>query len=53
MQERQVYTVVAYDKDKNEIDRIDNVRAWNRREAYFEVMHDLKEHKTWDAGTSL
>ncbi len=48
MKEKKVtYIVKVFDGAENEVDRA-TVTAWNRREAYYEVMNKLKTHKLWD-----
>ena len=46
---RGYYDVQGFDEDGNEVDRRNNIVAWTRREAYFDVMNDMKPHKTWDS----
>ena len=43
------YDVQVFDENGNEVDRRNNIVAWTRREAYFEVMNEMKLHKTWDS----
>ena len=43
------YDVQVFDGNGNEVDRRCDVIAWTRREAYFDVMNEMKAHKTWDA----
>ena len=46
---RGYYDVQGFDENGNEVDRRNGIVAWTRREAYFEVMNDMKTHKTWDS----
>lgn len=48
MDKKTIYKVIVYDIDGNKVDEKANILAWNRREAYFEVMNKLKPHRTWD-----
>lgn len=53
MEKQKLYTVVGYDENSDEVDRVENIKSWTAKEAYLSVMHELKEHKTWAAGTSI
>ena len=43
------YHVEVFGEDGNKVDERHDVIACTRREAYFDVMNDLKPHSTWDA----
>lgn len=49
MKKQKYYTVIVYNQNNQEVDIRENVLAWNRREAYFEVMNEMKLHNSWDA----
>ncbi len=44
-----LYDVRVFDRHGNIVDGLNGILAWNRREAYFEVMNSLLPHETWDA----
>lgn len=41
------FTVILYDNEMTELIRIPKVKAWNRKEAYYQVM-GKKKHDLWD-----
>lgn len=44
-----LYDVFVYNEKGKKVDFRTNVIAWTRREAYTNVMGEMKKHKTWDA----
>ena len=49
MAKLKTYTVVLYDKEMKVVDHRDLIKARNKREAYFQIMHKVNKHKWWNA----
>jgi uncharacterized protein YxeA len=46
---RGFYHVEVFDSNVEKVDERFDILAWNRREAYVDVMNKVKPHKSWDA----